>query len=69
MPGQDSKKDSKKDWKKIADGLNSGIPDAQLEAISQTLDALDKTFHPLTLTLLPEDDIATPFTPEIAGSK
>ena len=31
------------------------------------LDALDKLFRSLTLTLKPEDDIATPFVPEIEG--
>ena len=51
------------DWKKIADGLNAGIPDAQMETIRPTLEGLDKLFHPLTLTLRPEDDIATPFAP------
>ena len=53
------------DWKKIAEGLNAGIPDAQIEAIGPGLDALEKLFHALTLTLQPEDDIATPFVPEI----
>ena len=53
------------DWKKIADGLEAGIPDAQMATIRPTLDALDKLFHPLTLTLKPEDDIATPFAVEI----
>ena len=53
------------DWKKIAEGLNAGIPDAQLETIRPALDGLEKLFHPLTLTLEPEDDIATPFAPEI----
>ena len=55
------------DWKKIADGLDAGIPDAQMTAIGPTLEALGKLFHPLTLTLKPEDDIATPFAPEIEG--
>lgn len=53
------------DWKKISDGLGTGIPDAQIATISPTLEALDKLFHPLTLTLKPEDDIATPFAPEV----
>ena len=55
------------DWKKIAEGLNAGIPDAELETIRPTLDGLEKLFRPLTLTLNPEDDIATPFAPEIEG--
>ena len=55
------------DWKKISEGLNTGIPDAQIETIRPTLDGLEKLFHPLTLTLTPEDDIATPFAPEIEG--
>ena len=53
------------DWKKLAEGLNTGIPDVQIETIRPTLDALETLFHPLTLTLKPEDDIATPFAPEI----
>ena len=52
------------DWKKIAEGLGTGIPETQIASISPTLEALDKLFHPLTLTLKPEDDIATPFAPE-----
>jgi len=55
------------DWKKIADGLGAGIPDAQMAAIGPTLEALEKQFHPLTLTLSPADDTATPFAPEIAA--
>ena len=55
------------DWKKISDGLNTGIPDAQIEAFRPTLDALEKTFQPLVSTLRPEDDIATPFAPEFEG--
>ena len=51
------------DWKKIAEGLNLGIPDAQLETIRPALERLDKSFHTLTPTLQPEDDIATPFAP------
>jgi len=53
------------DWKKIADGLGAGIPDAQIETIRPTLDALEKLFQPMAATLRPEDDIATPFAPEI----
>jgi hypothetical protein len=53
------------DWKKISDGLNTGIPDAQIESIRPTLDALEKRFQPLALTLTPEDDTGTPFAPEI----
>ena len=53
------------DWKKISDGLGTNIPDAQIATISPTLEALDKLFHPLTLTLKPEDDIATPFAPDV----
>ena len=54
------------DWKKIADGLATGIPGPQLAAITPTLDALEKSFRPLALTLKPEDDTATPFAPEPA---
>ena len=53
------------DWKKIAEGLDAGIPVAQIETIRPTLEALDKLFHPLTLTLAPVDDTSTPFEPEI----
>jgi hypothetical protein len=55
------------DWKKIAEGLGTGIPDAQIETIRPTLDALEKSFQPMVMTLHPEDDIATPFAPEIEG--
>ena len=55
------------DWKKIAEGLDAGIPEAQITAIRPTLEALDKLFHPLTLTLTSVDDTATPFTPELEG--
>ena len=57
------------DWKKIAEGRKAGIPDTQLEAIRPTLDALEKAFSPLVHTLQPDDDSATPFEPEIAGSR
>ena len=52
------------DWHKISDGLLTGIPAAQIDAIRPVLDSLEKTFQPLLLTLTPEDDSATPFTPE-----
>jgi hypothetical protein len=55
------------DWKKIAEGLDAGIPGTQIETIRPTLEALEKMFQPLVLTLRPEDDIATPFAPEIEG--
>lgn len=53
------------DWKKLAEALHTGIPDAQIETIRPTLDGLEKLFQPLTLTLQPEDDIATPFVAEM----
>jgi hypothetical protein len=53
------------DWKKISDGLNTGITEAQIESIRPTLDALEKRFQQLALSLTPEDDTATPVAPEI----
>ncbi len=53
------------DWKKLAEALNTGIPDAQIETIRPTLDGLQKLFQPLTLTLQPDDDIATPFVAQV----
>jgi hypothetical protein len=57
------------DWKKISDGLHTGIPDSQIESVRPTLDALEKAFQPLLLTLHPEDDTATPFLPDIEESR
>ena len=54
------------DWKKISDGLGTHIPDTQLAAITPTLDGLEQLFRPLALSLTPEDDTATPFSPEPA---
>ena len=49
-------------WKNAAQALELGIPEAQLDAISPSLEALDKAYRPLTLTLTVEDDPAPLFT-------
>lgn len=50
------------DWKKAAQALDLGIPEAQLEAITPTLDAVLGAFRPLPASLTPEDDPAPLFT-------
>jgi len=37
-----------KNWKKIADGQNLQIPEADLERVAPTLDDLETRFRPLT---------------------
>jgi hypothetical protein len=57
---------NKVDWKKIADARGTGIPDAQLAAVSPTLDALEKAFRPLQATLKPDDDLSVLFVADQA---
>jgi hypothetical protein len=52
---------SQKDWKKIGRANGLAIPDAALERIAQTLDALEADFRPLVHTLQPETEPATVF--------
>jgi len=51
----------KKDWKKIARASGLAIPDAALERIAQSLDALEADFRPLARALPPETEPAVAF--------
>ena len=53
--------DLKKDWKKIARASGLAIPDAALERIAQSLDALEADFRPLARALPPETEPAIAF--------
>lgn len=53
--------DCKKDWKKIARASGLAIPDAALERIAQSLDALEADFRPLARALPPQTEPATAF--------
>ena len=57
------------DWKKAAQALAPEIPDAQLDAITPSLDALEKAFRALPLTLAAEDDPAPLFTAFSEGER
>jgi hypothetical protein len=57
----DSSKDLKKDWKKIARANGLAIPDAALERIAQSLDALEADFRRLVRALSPETGPAVAF--------
>jgi hypothetical protein len=50
-----------KDWKKIAHANGLAIPDAALEPIARTLDALAADFRPLARALPPETEPAIAF--------
>jgi hypothetical protein len=43
-----------KNWKKVAEAYDLRIPDADLERIAPSLDALESAFRPLTRTI-PDD--------------
>jgi hypothetical protein len=47
-----------KDWTRIAEGLNLGVPAAELAAIAPLLDTLSQTVEPLTRRLAPDTDMA-----------
>ena len=53
-----------KDWKKIARANGLALPDAALERIAQSLDALEADFRPLARALSPETEPATVFHAE-----
>ena len=53
--------DWKKDWKKIARANGLAIPDAALERIAESLDALEAEFRPLVRALPPEIEPALAF--------
>lgn len=57
----ESKTEWKKDWRKIARASGFTIPDAALEQISQSLDALQAGFRPLASALPPETEPAVAF--------
>ncbi len=61
------KKDSSKDWKKIARASGLSIPDAALERIAQSLDALEADFRPLVRALPPGTDPAVAFSAQAHG--
>jgi hypothetical protein len=50
-----------KDWKKIARASGLAIPDAALERIVQSLDALEADFRPLARALPQDVEPATAF--------
>jgi hypothetical protein len=43
-----------KNWKKVAEAYDLRIPDADLERIAPSLEALESAFRPLTKTI-PDD--------------
>jgi hypothetical protein len=53
--------DMKKDWKKIARANGLAIPDAALERIAASLDALEADFRLLARGLPPETEAALAF--------
>jgi hypothetical protein len=57
----DVKTASKKDWKKIARANGLAIPDAALERIAQSLDALEAGFRPLARALPTDIEPAVAF--------
>lgn len=54
-----------KDWKKIARANGLAIPDASLERIAQSLDALEAGFRPLAQAIPPETEPALTFCPVV----
>jgi hypothetical protein len=50
-----------KDWKKIARASGVTIPDAAMNRIAQSLDALEADFRPLVRALPPETEPAVAF--------
>ena len=50
-----------KDWKKIASANNLNIPDADLERITASLDALEAAFRPLVKSIPHEVEPAVTF--------
>jgi len=60
--------DWKKDWKKIARANGLAIPDAALERIAQSLDALEAEFRPLARALPPDAEPAVVFHADIEPS-
>jgi hypothetical protein len=63
---KDSNNVCKKDWKKIARASGLSIPDAALEPVARTLDALEADFRPLARGLPPEAEPAVAFHAALA---
>lgn len=40
-----------KDWRRLAEALNLGIPEADLERLERPLEALEASFRPLVASL------------------
>lgn len=40
-----------KDWRRLAEALDLGIPEADLERLEKPLDALEASFRPLVASL------------------
>jgi hypothetical protein len=47
------------DWKKTAAALDPAIPEADIEKLLPVMEALERAFRPLQLTLTPESDVWT----------
>ncbi len=56
-----------RDWKRIAEGLQLGIPEADLDRITAVLDALEAAFRPLAASLPFEVEPAVIFSCETEG--
>jgi hypothetical protein len=50
-----------RDWKRIAEGLQLGIPEADLDRITAVLDAMEAAFRPLVADLPFETEPAVVF--------
>jgi hypothetical protein len=61
--------DWKKDWKKMACANGLAIPDAALERIAASLDALETDFRPLARALPPETEPALAFRADTARAE
>jgi hypothetical protein len=53
--------DCQKDWKKMARANGLAVPDAALERIAASLDALETDFRPLARALPPDAEPALAF--------
>jgi hypothetical protein len=61
--------DWKKDWKKMARANGLAIPDAALERIAASLDALETDFRVLARALPPETEPALAFHADTARAE
>ena len=60
---------AKKDWKNLARASGWPIPDAELDRMAQTLNALEASFRPLAEALRPETEPALIFRPDLPESE